>query len=134
MLLLLLPGPRDYASVSTQLEFDQDNQRQCVEIAIENDNDIEDTEVFSVFLMSPDGNVRITTNNATVQIADNSGKLLSEMYASYVAMKYILCSLFVNLCVYLHKLCICIFTFRCIELASPIKIIDDYAYLQISAV
>jgi len=82
VLLLPLPGPRDYASISTQLEFDQDNQRQCVEIAIENDNDIEDPEVFFVFLMSPDGNVRITTNNATVQIADNSGKLLSEMYAS----------------------------------------------------
>ena len=85
MLVLLLPGPRDYASISTQLGFDQDNQRQCVEVAIENDNDIEDTEVFFVFLMSPDGSVRITTDNATIQIADNSGKLLSEMYENVIS-------------------------------------------------
>ena len=76
-LLLFFPGPSDYGSVSIQLEFDENNRRQCVQIPIVNDTTIEDTEVFFIILSSPEGNVQITTGNATVHIADNSGKLLS---------------------------------------------------------
>ena len=43
-----------------------------------NDTNIEDTEVFFVSLMSAEGDVQITAGNATVRIADNSGKLLNE--------------------------------------------------------
>ena len=57
--------------------FDQNNRRQCVEIAIVNDTRVEDTEIFFIVLMSPEGDVQLTTGNATVHITDNSGKLLS---------------------------------------------------------
>ena len=48
-----------------------------MDIPIVNDMTIEDTEVFFIILSSLEGNVQITTGNATVHIADNSGKLLS---------------------------------------------------------
>ena len=84
-------GPSDYGSVSTQLEFDQNNPRQCVEIAIVNDTTIEDTEVFFVSLMSAEGDVQITTGNATVRIADNSGKLLSETVSHEIYLFQFIC-------------------------------------------
>ena len=48
-----------------------------MEIAIVNDTRVEDIEIFFIVLMSPEGDVQITTGNATVHITDNSGKLLS---------------------------------------------------------
>ena len=57
--------------------FDQNNRRQCVEIAIVNDTTTEVAEIFFIVLLSPEGDVQITTGNATVHITDNSGKLLN---------------------------------------------------------
>ena len=49
-----------------------------MEIAIVNDTTVEDTEIFFIVLLSPEGDVQITTGNATVHITDNSGKFLIE--------------------------------------------------------
>lgn len=78
--IFFYPAPADFENAAETLEFTFSNTTLCVEVQIVDDNDLENTEEFTVRL-SPDGTLpaglRITPDLATVSIFDNEGIHLS---------------------------------------------------------
>ena len=77
-----LAGGSDYANISAAtlqvfLTFDNDNRRQSFDVAILDDNSMEDRETFSLelrfdpFEIPPPSNVILTPNVSVVTILDN---------------------------------------------------------------
>ena len=69
--------PDDYTAISSQpVTFSSGPDQICIPISISNDGVVEETESFTVTLVSGDPAVQVTLPNANVTIADSTGKYL----------------------------------------------------------
>jgi hypothetical protein len=73
----LTTAPGDYSEVTVQLSFDATTNRSCESIPIEDDDDFEPPENFTVIISSPDPDVTVTPDTSTVVIDDNDGMFFS---------------------------------------------------------
>ena len=68
------PAPDDYTSVSQDLTFQPGSERQCVEVPIVNDDDLENEEQFSVTITTEEDRVTLEPDSTTVIITDDDGE------------------------------------------------------------
>ena len=70
-------SPGDYGSISETLTFVECDRRQCMDVSIIDDEELENTESFSVLLTETPGlDVRITLDpvEAEIEIIDNDSE------------------------------------------------------------
>ena len=65
------------------LTFDRSNSRQCVDVRINDDNDLEEDETFQVSLTTDDADVELMPNNGNVLIVDDDGENTGSMRRNY---------------------------------------------------
>ena len=71
----LPPATNDYTSVSMDLTFNSGTRTHNVMITIGGDTTVEDTESFTVSLMTGDSAVNLAPESTTVNIQDDDSKL-----------------------------------------------------------
>lgn len=64
-------SPADYSSVSVELTFDESTSRACADIPIEDDQIVENPDVFRVVVEGDDPDVVFDPSSSTVTIIDN---------------------------------------------------------------
>ena len=72
--VLCFAAPDDYTSVSQDLTFQPGSERQCVEVPIVNDDDLENEEQFSVTITTEEDRVTLEPDSTTVIITDDDGE------------------------------------------------------------
>ena len=72
MLSFSVPG--DYFSVSQDLTFSQSSSRECVNVSIVNDDELENEEEFSLTLTTGEDRVNLDPDSSTILITDDDGK------------------------------------------------------------
>ena len=70
-------APQDYTTVSTVLTFSVGSDRQCVNITVENDGELENEEQFTVTLTTADSSVSLNPDAADVLIDDSDCEFTS---------------------------------------------------------
>ena len=73
-IFLLCSAPDDYTSVSQDLTFQPGSDRQCVEVAIVNDDELENEEQFTVTITTEEDRVTLEPDSTTVTITDDDGE------------------------------------------------------------
>ena len=68
----------DYVSVSSDVTYDSDTQRQCIVADILEDDFLENVELFQFLLTTDDVYATLSPNVANVSILDTNGKWLSK--------------------------------------------------------
>ena len=69
-----LSAPDDYTSVSQDLTFQPGSERQCVDVPIVNDDDLENEEQFSMTITTEEDRVTLEPDSTTVTITDDDGE------------------------------------------------------------
>ena len=72
MLSFSVPG--DYSSVSQDLTFSQSSSRECLNVSIVNDAELENEEEFSLTLTTGEDRVNLDPDSSTILITDDDGK------------------------------------------------------------
>ena len=75
---LLCSAPDDYTAVSQVLTFQPGSDRQCVEVAIVNDDELENEEQFTVTITTDEDRVTLEPDSTTVTITDDDGEGLKK--------------------------------------------------------
>ena len=71
---IIFSVPGDYTSVSQDLTFSQSSSRECVNVSIENDNELENEEEFSLTLTTGEDRVNLDPNTTIIRITDDDGE------------------------------------------------------------
>ena len=71
---ILLSVPSDYSSVNQGLTFSQSSSRECVNVSIVNDDELENVEEFKLTLTTGEDRVNLDPNATTVRITDDDGE------------------------------------------------------------
>ena len=79
LVMFFIAAPADYVAATVQLVFRPGQERQCVNISIEDDDILERPEDFNVTLSTTVDRVTLDPDMATVTITDVSGKLTSSV-------------------------------------------------------
>ena len=66
----------DFNSISMEITFGPQQLSATAQVPIVNDNNIENTEMFTATLMTAEENVEIIADIATVTIIDDDGKVV----------------------------------------------------------
>ena len=74
VLIFFFSVPSDYSSVSQDLTFSQSSSRECVNVSIVNDDELENEEEFRMTLTTGEDRVNLDPNTTTVRITDDDGE------------------------------------------------------------
>ena len=74
--MLCFAAPDDYLSVSELLTFQSGSERQCVEVDIVNDDEVENEEQFTLTTPTEVNRVTLEPDSTIVIIRDDDGKFL----------------------------------------------------------
>ena len=76
-------SPADFSSVSVDVTFDESTSRACVDVPIEDDQIVENEEVFRVMVGGDDPDVVFDPPSSTVSIIDNDRVVIGFEMESY---------------------------------------------------
>ena len=92
-------SPADFSSVSAELTFDESTSRACADIPIEDDQIVENPEVFRVVVDGDDPDVVFDPPSSTVTIIDNDNVVIGfemERYQGDEGSEVEVCALLMN--------------------------------------
>ena len=72
---MLFSASDDYVAVNKTLTF-ASLEKQCLNVSIVNDNELENEEEFSLTLTTMEDRVRLDPDSTTVRITDDDGKAI----------------------------------------------------------
>lgn len=85
-------APSDYTSVQATFTFSRTVRRLCVNVTtVDDTNNLEEVEVFSLRLSSTDGSVVLNPGTATVNITDDEGQCYISV-STFIWCTHIVCS------------------------------------------
>ena len=76
--LILFTAPDDYVSTSSDLTFSQSSSRECVNVSIVNDDELENEEEFRLTLTTGEDKVNLIPDSTTVRITDDDGEATNQ--------------------------------------------------------
>ena len=72
--MLSISVPSDYFSVRQGLTFSQSSSRECVNVSIVNDDELENEEEFRLILTTGEDRVNLDPSSTSIRVTDDDGE------------------------------------------------------------